>query len=85
LNEQDLLATVSENTGVPVRLIRVAVGYWAARTSALGRISGVARRLLLDEMLPAMIAEQLCAVMNALSALLASDNGVPARQVVFLR
>ena len=25
-----LLAMVAENTGVPVRLIRVATGYWAA-------------------------------------------------------
>lgn len=30
LEENDLLALVSENTGVPVRLMRVAIGYWAA-------------------------------------------------------
>ena len=30
LDEQELLALVAENTGVPVRLIRVATGYWAA-------------------------------------------------------
>jgi hypothetical protein len=30
LTEQDLLTMVSENSGVPVRLIRVAIGYWAA-------------------------------------------------------
>jgi hypothetical protein len=30
LGEHELLAMVAENTGVPVRLIRVAVGYWAA-------------------------------------------------------
>lgn len=30
LQENDLLTLVSENTGVPVRWIRVAVGYWAA-------------------------------------------------------
>ncbi len=30
LNEQDLLTMVSENSGVPTRLIRVAIGYWAA-------------------------------------------------------
>jgi hypothetical protein len=30
LDEHELLAMVEENTGVPVRLIRVALGYWAA-------------------------------------------------------
>lgn len=30
LAEHDLLAMVAENTGVPVRSIRVATGYWAA-------------------------------------------------------
>jgi hypothetical protein len=30
LAERELLAMVAENTGVPVRLIRVATGYWAA-------------------------------------------------------
>jgi hypothetical protein len=30
LGEHELLAMVAENTGVPVRLIRVATGYWAA-------------------------------------------------------
>ncbi len=30
LDERELLAMVAENTGVPVRLIRVATGYWAA-------------------------------------------------------
>ena len=30
LGEQELLALVAENTGVPVRLIRVATGYWAS-------------------------------------------------------
>jgi hypothetical protein len=30
LSEQELLAMLAENTGVPVRMIRVATGYWAA-------------------------------------------------------
>ena len=30
LAEDDLLALVAENTGLPVRLIRAAVGYWAS-------------------------------------------------------
>ena len=30
LGEQDLLTMLAENTGVPVRMIRVATGYWAA-------------------------------------------------------
>jgi hypothetical protein len=30
LGEGELLTLVAENTGVPVRLIRVATGYWAA-------------------------------------------------------
>ena len=30
LSEDELLAMLEENTGVPVRLIRVAIGYWAA-------------------------------------------------------
>ncbi|HUC23403.1 MAG TPA: hypothetical protein VMA73_11905 [Streptosporangiaceae bacterium] len=30
LGERELLALVAENTGVPVRLIRVATGYWAS-------------------------------------------------------
>ena len=30
LTEQDLLTMVSENSGVSLRLIRVATGYWAA-------------------------------------------------------
>ena len=30
LGERELLTMVSENTGVPVRLIRVATGYWAS-------------------------------------------------------
>jgi hypothetical protein len=30
LAEDDLLALIAENTGVPVRLIRVAVRYWAS-------------------------------------------------------
>jgi len=30
LGEQELLAMVAENTGVSVRLIRAATGYWAA-------------------------------------------------------
>ena len=30
LGEHELLAMVAENTGVPVRLIRIATGYWAA-------------------------------------------------------
>lgn len=30
LGERELLAMVAENSGVPVRLIRVATGYWAA-------------------------------------------------------
>jgi hypothetical protein len=30
LGERELLAMVAENTGVPVRMIRVATGYWAA-------------------------------------------------------
>ena len=30
LGEQELLAMLAENTGVPVRMIRVATGYWAA-------------------------------------------------------
>ena len=30
LAEDDLLMLVAENTGVPVRLIRVAVRYWAS-------------------------------------------------------
>jgi hypothetical protein len=30
LGEQDLLGMVADNTGVPVRMIRVATGYWAA-------------------------------------------------------
>jgi hypothetical protein len=29
LAEHDLLAMVAENTGVPVRLLRTAIGYWA--------------------------------------------------------
>jgi hypothetical protein len=30
LGEQELLSMIAENTGVPVRMIRVATGYWAA-------------------------------------------------------
>lgn len=30
LPEEDVLALVSENTGIPVRLIRIAVRYWAS-------------------------------------------------------
>jgi hypothetical protein len=30
LGEQDLLSMVTGNTGVPVRLLRTAIGYWAA-------------------------------------------------------
>lgn len=30
LGEQELLTMLAENTGVPVRMIRVATGYWAA-------------------------------------------------------
>jgi hypothetical protein len=30
LGEQELLAMLAENTGVPVRMIRVATGCWAA-------------------------------------------------------
>jgi hypothetical protein len=30
LAEDDLLALVASNTGVPLRLIRIAVGYWAS-------------------------------------------------------
>jgi hypothetical protein len=30
LDEHELLAMIEENTGVPVRLIRIALGYWAA-------------------------------------------------------
>ena len=30
LAEEDLLALVAENTGIPVRLIRAAVRYWAS-------------------------------------------------------
>lgn len=30
LGERELLEMVAENTGVPVRLIRVATGYWAS-------------------------------------------------------
>jgi hypothetical protein len=30
LGERELLTMVSENTGVPVRLIRVATGYWVS-------------------------------------------------------
>lgn len=30
LDEHDLLEMVAENTGVPVRMIRVATSYWAA-------------------------------------------------------
>jgi hypothetical protein len=30
LGEHELLAMIAENTGVPVRMIRVATGYWAA-------------------------------------------------------
>jgi len=30
LVEHELLALVAENTGVPVRMIRLAIGYWAA-------------------------------------------------------
>ena len=30
LAEDDLLSLVAENTGIPVRLIRVAVRYWAS-------------------------------------------------------
>ena len=30
LAERELLAMLAENTGVPVRMIRVATGYWAA-------------------------------------------------------
>ena len=30
LGEHELLTMVAENTGVPVRLIRIATGYWAA-------------------------------------------------------
>jgi len=30
LTEQDLLTLVSENSGVPPRLLRTAIGYWAA-------------------------------------------------------
>ena len=30
LDEHELLAMLAENTGVPVRMIRVATGYWAA-------------------------------------------------------
>ena len=30
LGEHELLAMIADNTGVPVRLIRVATGYWAA-------------------------------------------------------
>ena len=30
LGEQELLAMLAENTGVPARMIRVATGYWAA-------------------------------------------------------
>ena len=30
LSEQELLAMLAENTGVPVRMIRAATGYWAA-------------------------------------------------------
>ena len=30
LSEHELLSLVAENTGVPVRAIRLAIGYWAA-------------------------------------------------------
>jgi hypothetical protein len=30
LDEDDLLALVADNTGIPVRLIRIAVRYWAS-------------------------------------------------------
>jgi hypothetical protein len=35
LAEDDLLALVAENTGLPVRLIRAAVGYWASYTKEI--------------------------------------------------
>lgn len=41
LGERELLAMVAENTGVPVRMIRTATGYWAnvtAVTAALGAL-----------------------------------------------
>lgn len=30
LNEEDLLALVTDNTGAPIRMVRMAVSYWAA-------------------------------------------------------
>lgn len=35
LAEDDLLTLVAENTGVPVRLLRVAVHYWASYTDEI--------------------------------------------------
>jgi hypothetical protein len=35
LAEDDLLALVAENTGIPVRLIRAAVRYWASYTEEI--------------------------------------------------
>src|SRR5215472_15821697 len=35
LGEQELLAMLAENTGVPVRMIRVATGCWAAYTDEI--------------------------------------------------
>ena len=34
--EDDLLTLVAENTGIPERLIRVAVRYWASYPDELG-------------------------------------------------
>jgi hypothetical protein len=35
LAEDDLLALVAENTGIPLRLIRAAVRYWASFTEEI--------------------------------------------------
>jgi hypothetical protein len=35
LAEEEMLALVAENTGIPVRLIRVAVRYWASYTEEI--------------------------------------------------
>jgi hypothetical protein len=63
LSEAELLALVTENTGVPARLIRVATGYWtahldeidaeiaaadAAEESAGQRLGGAAGQGVLD-------------------------------------
>ena len=35
LNEQDLLSLVANNTAVPIRMVRIALSYWANFTSEI--------------------------------------------------